>query len=318
MISKTSSKQWLIIAMLLLGLMSIESLAIHYGYALENPGTADFFARWYGAKELVLHGRNPYHHDIELEAQEILFGRHTRSDEDQVNFAYPLYTIFIFLPLTLLSYAWAQAIWMTVLQFAMLGSALVLFDVIRWHPPIWLRISTLLWTIVFYSGTRAIMLGQFSVIVALCVFISIWGIMHGKDYLAGAILPLATIKPQMVFLLIPFFILWTFRQKRWNFLISFTVSTAVLMIASLIWLPDWLFSFLGNLSAYSGYVGFGSPLENMTAYFFPTIDVFLNQSCHSLLELIFDIQTLGTSSMAHCQYSDIQLNRFMDTFPNNH
>jgi hypothetical protein len=120
------------------------------------------------------------------------------------------------------------------------------------------------------------MLGQFSITVFLCLMIAVWGLLNGRDRLAGAILPLATVKPQMVFLVVPFLLLWAWRQKRWSFIVAFAVSMAVLLLSSLLWVPDWPLRFVNTLSAYSGYVGFGSPLENMTARFAPGIDHLLN------------------------------------------
>jgi hypothetical protein len=271
-----SLKTWSILILFVLILMAIESVMVYQIYATRFPGTADFFARWYGARELVLRGRNPYDRKIEMEAQEAMFGRQTRPDEDQVNFAYPLYTIFLFWPLTLTSYAWAQAIWMVVLQFALIGQSLLLFGLTRWRPPPWLFVITIFWSLFFYSGARAIFLGQFSVLVALSVVTAAWGLLNDKDKLAGAILPLATVKPQMAFLVIPFFLLWALGLKRWSFLIAFVVSAGILFLGSLFWVPDWPLRFLGNLSSYSDYVGFGSPLENMTARFAPGIDHLLN------------------------------------------
>lgn len=274
----TSLKQsrWLILALVIIIIMTVESVIIYRIYATEFPGTADFFARWYGAKELVRNQRNPYDREIELEAQMVMFGRHTAPDEDQVNFAYPLYTIFLFWPLTLTSYAWAQAIWMVVLQFALMAMAILLFTIIRWRPPPWLFVITLFWAIFFYPGARAIMLGQFSVTVALCLLIAIWALQNRYDRWAGVVLALTTVKPQMVFLVIPFMLLWMFRQKRWDFIVAFGLAMVVLLGGSLIWVPDWPLRFYQTLFAYSDYVGFGSPLENMTARFAPNFEAILN------------------------------------------
>ena len=273
---KSTQKLWLVPVLFVIILMAIESILIYQVYARQFPGTADFFARWYGAKELILNQRNPYDRQIELEAQEAMFGHQTRPDEDQVNFAYPLYTIYLFWPLTFTHYAWAQSIWMVVLQFALMGSAALLFNVVRWRPSTGLFVITLLWSIFFYPGARAIMLGQFSVTVALCLFLSIWGLCNKQDKFAGAILPLTTVKPQMVFLVIPFMLLWAWRQKRWSFIVAFGLSMLALLLSSILWVPDWPLRFFNTLFAYSDYVGFGSPLENMTSYFAPGIDQPLN------------------------------------------
>ncbi|MEM7033828.1 MAG: glycosyltransferase 87 family protein [Chloroflexota bacterium] len=270
------SSTWLILATIVILIMIVEAVVIHRIYATQYPGTADFFARWYGAKELVLRQRNPYTREIELEAQYAMFGRYTEPHEDQVNFAYPLYTVFLFWPLTLTDYAWAQAIWMVVLQFSLMGMAMMLFGIVRWRPPPWLFVLTIFWSIFFYPGARAIMLGQFSVIVALGLLVCVWALLNGYDILAGLVLPLTTVKPQMVFLIIPFLLLWAWRQKRWRFIISSAGGMAFLFLASVIWVPNWPLLFVQTLSAYSDYVGFGSPLENMTARFTPGFDTVLN------------------------------------------
>jgi len=90
------------------------------------------------------------------------------------------------------------------------------------------------------------------------------------------VLALATIKPQLVFLVIPFLLLWAWRQNRWRFIGGFGIGMIVLLATSLLWVPAWIFRFVENIRAYSGYVGFGSPLENMTARFAPGMDNLLN------------------------------------------
>lgn len=279
---KSTLTIWLVIALFTLMLIAVEAVALHR-YALEAPGTADFFARWYGAKELVLHGRNPYQREIDLEAQMAMFGRHTRPDEDQVNFAYPLYTVFLFLPLTFVPYPWAQAVWMVTLQFSLIALTLVSLRLVRWKPPPWLFAVTIFWSVFFYPGARAIMLGQFSILVALAVTISLWGLTARREWLGGAVLAVATIKPQLVFLVIPFLLLWAWRQKQWRFIGGFAGGMAALLATSLLWVPDWIFRFVENIRAYSGYVGFGSPLENLTARFAPRFDQLLNPAITVIL-----------------------------------
>jgi len=262
---------WILISALLLGIFAVEVFALH-GYAVESPGTADFFARWYGGKELVLHGRNPYDREIDLEAQKIMFGRYSRPDEDQVNFAYPLYTVYLFWPLTFVRYAWAQAIWMTVLQFSLVALTALTLVLSTWKPHLGVLASTIVWGVFFYPGARAIMLGQFSILVSLAALIAVWGLLTDRGGLGGSALALATIKPQMVFLVIPFLLLWAWRRRQWRFIAGFGGTLAVLGISSLLWVPDWIFRFVNNIGAYSQYVGFGNPLENLTARFAPGWD----------------------------------------------
>ena len=279
-------KLWLLASLFILLLVALESYMVYTVYATQFASTADFFSRWYGAKELIFHGRNPYSSNVETETQITMFGAARAADQDQVNFAYPLYTIYLFWPLTFVSYPWAQAIWIVILQFALLGSIGLLFNLVGWKPPTLLLTATILWSLFFYSAGRAIMLGQFSVVVFLCLTIAIWGLINGHDKLAGAILPLTTIKPQMVFLVIPLMLLWAWRQKRWSFIIAFAVSGGSLFLTSLLWLPDWPLHFINVALAYTDYVNHGAPLENLTAHFLPTLDHLLNPLLTILLLLL--------------------------------
>jgi len=66
---------------------------------------SDLYPRWLGARELLLHGRNPYSQEITLETQKGYYGRlldASRPDDpkDQQGFAYPVYVVFILAPLS--------------------------------------------------------------------------------------------------------------------------------------------------------------------------------------------------------------------------
>jgi hypothetical protein len=236
-------------------------------FASRFPGAADFFPRWYGGRALLLDGRNPYDREVALEAQLGLFGRYTAPWEDQVAFAYPLYTLFTFFPLVYVPYAAAQAVWMVALQFGLIYGAILCLRWVKWQPPLWLLALTLLWAVFFYPGGRSIMLGQFSVIVFAFLVSALVAFEHKWDYLGGACLALTTIKAQMVFMLIPLLLLWALAHRRWQILIGFAGALLTLILAGMLLVPTWPRDFYTGLSAYSGYVGFYSPIENLTRTF---------------------------------------------------
>jgi hypothetical protein len=169
----------------------------------------------------------------------------------------------------LLPYAWAQAIWMTLLQFMLLAITVISIRLARWRPPPWLFLLTILWGIFFYNGARAIILGQFSVLVGLALLLALWAIDQGRDAWAGVFLSITTIKPQMVFLVLFFLLLWALTHRRWRLIISFAISLAVLVVSSMALVPTWPLDFINNAIAYSDYVAFGTPLENLLHYLLP-------------------------------------------------
>ena len=105
---------WIILGILLFVLVAAESFALYTVFTSKFPGGNDFFVRWLGGRELLQHGINPYDRTVAEQAQQAMFGRLTRpEDKDEAYFAYPLYTLYFFWPLSLLPYPWAQAVWMT-------------------------------------------------------------------------------------------------------------------------------------------------------------------------------------------------------------
>jgi hypothetical protein len=261
---------WLILAVLLLILIAGESFAIYTIFTSKFSSGNDFFVRWLGGREYLLHGTNPYDSSVAEKAQLTMFGRLTTpEDKDEAYFAYPLYTFYFFWPLSLISYSWAQAIWMTLLQIMLMGATLLAVNLSGWKPPRWLFWMTFLWGILFYNGARAIILGQFSILVALALFLALWSIDRRHDVWAGVFLAITTIKPQMVFMVLIFLLIWALFQQRWRFIGSFIISMVILVVSSMLLVPSWPFDFIRNAIAYSDYVAFGTPLENLLHYFFP-------------------------------------------------
>ena len=261
---------WLILTILLLFLVAAESFALYTVFTSKFPSGNDFFVRWLGGREYLINGTNPYDRAIAEEAQRAMFGRLARpEDKDQAYFAYPLYTLYFFWPLSLMPYPQAQAVWMTLLQYMLLAGTGLAIYLSGWRPPKWLLIVTLLWGIFFYNGGRAILLGQFSILVGLALFLALWAMDRQDDLWAGVFLAITTIKPQMVFLLLIFLLGRALYQQRWRVIISFTASVLLLVLSSMLLIPSWPFDFVRNAIDYSDYVAFGTPLENLLLYFLP-------------------------------------------------
>lgn len=261
------------LGLLLFLLFAADSYAMYVVFSSRFPGAADFFPRWFGGRALLLEGRNPYDREVALEAQLGLFGRHTEPWEDQVAFAYPLYILVLFWPLIFTPYTVAQAVWMVLLQFGLIFGTILCLKWVNWKIASWLLVLTMLWAVFFYPGARSILLGQFSVLVFVFLAAALFTIEQRWDYAAGACLALTTIKPQVVFMLIPLLLLWALTQCRWKVIAGFGGALLFLTVAAMLFVPTWLQDFYRGLFAYSGYVGFYSPIENLTRTFAAPIAV---------------------------------------------
>ncbi|MGA7381304.1 MAG: hypothetical protein WBX03_10670, partial [Terriglobales bacterium] len=64
---------------------------------------SDLYARWLGARELLLHGRDPYSPEVTREIQTGFYGRpldpaNPSDPREQESFVYPLYVVFLLAP----------------------------------------------------------------------------------------------------------------------------------------------------------------------------------------------------------------------------
>lgn len=266
-----SYRNSIIFSLVLLFLFIGSTVALQRQFTSKSSGATDFYPRWKGSELFWNEGVDPY----SMEASEIIQlnirGRSSEGSEDQFLFVYPFYTSFLLLPLVGLTYDWVQAIWMVLLQFALLGSLFLILRLLEWKMPVWLMASSFIWVIFFYNSARTILLGQFAGLILLWVVAALLALKEDRDVLAGALLALTTIKPQMVFLIIPALLIWGLGQKRWRFIGSAALSMGVLLGMSFLFLPSWLTSFVTQVMAYPSYTVTPSPVNVITAHFFPAL-----------------------------------------------
>ena len=227
------------------------NLAGGYGYS------NDFYPIWVGSHELF-HGRNPYAPELTPKIETGLYGRplDRRSPSDaSVNyraFAYPLYTIFLFAPLSLLSFPSVQivlsillpclAALTTVLWLRILGTGLSTSSVV----------ATISLTLARYPVLEGVYAGQPGLISATLIACAIAALAKDRHTLAGIVLACASIKPQLVFLVALWLIVWAASDwtRRRNFVMAFAATTTLLLASSTWALPSWLVNWMHMLGEY--------------------------------------------------------------------
>lgn len=261
-----------LIFLFILLLFAVSVVGMYVFFTSKVPGANDFFPRWKGAQLFWQDGIDPYSQTATEAIQRVLYGGNlARPDQDQVLFVYPFYTVFLLWPLVNLDYAWVQAIWLVFVQFSLIGGVIATLRLLEWRQPPWLLAITLLWAVVMYNSTRTIILGQFAGPIFLWLAGTLLALKHKQDVLAGALLSLTTLKPQMSYLIIPALLLWAVWHKRWRFVAGFVGAMALLAGLSFLLLPSWLTSFIDQVLYYPDYTVTPSPLRVITGTFFPQL-----------------------------------------------
>jgi hypothetical protein len=261
------------IAALIIAVYLLLAYGTYTAFTSKIPGGNDFYPRWRGTRAFILEGRDPYSDEVTSEIQRGMYGRLAREDEDQVAFAYPLYVSLFILPFSLLPYAMAQALWTSTLVLALLATLVLILRTLGWAPSPLQLASLALWSVLFYPSARSLVLGQLSIVVLALLALSLWAMHSGHPFLSGSSLALSTVKPQMVFLIIPLLLLLAVRRRQHRTLIGFALVLATLLGVTSLVLPTWIPSFVGNLVSYHHYTsiyrGGTSPIGYLVSSLLP-------------------------------------------------
>ena len=279
-------KDWLILSILLIILFALQTFVVQRNLTSQVPGANDFYSRWHGARAFLLEGRNPYALDVTEEIQPVI--GIDPSEVGRGGFNYPLHVIFFFWPLVYLPYDWTQAIWWTVVLWLAIASTIVLLQWLEIKPKPTQLLTFLLVALTFYPITRSVFLGQFTLHILFFLTLSLFllkrnpsnnpsvlaavalphassstagATSNNRDFWAGVALSAASIKPQMLILVVPFLLLWALTQKRWRFIGGLLAGGAVFLAASLALMPTWPLEFLADTRRYRQFSGGFTPLQ---------------------------------------------------------
>lgn len=261
---KNSGKKLVLhlLTLVLLLVVIIGLYSANYRFSDASPGGNDFIPRWLGTRLLLTEGLNPYGSEASLRIQKFIDGRPKEIGEDQHLFVYPLYSILFFSPFAVFeNYTVARALWMTWLEIALV--IIVFLSVkltdIKVSPIVFglLALFALFW----YHDLRSLINGNPAILSALFITVSLTAIKYERDVLAGLFLGFATVKPQIVVLVIPFVFLWAFSHSRWRLIIATASSVVGLALLALLIEPNWINQNFEQIVAYPDYTLPGTPNE---------------------------------------------------------
>ena len=226
------------------------------GYSFGN----DFYQVWIAARELQQKKLDPYSAEMTREIQIGLYGRPLDPQRvgdpiDQRGFPYPAFTNLLFWPTALLPFPVARICFVGGLAALAFATVLLWLRALRW--PLewpWITVVVLL-VLASYPALEALYAGQLGLGVAFLLVAAIVSLQRERFLLAGTLLALTTVKPQVTALVIVYLMFWTIDnwRVRKKFLLGFLVTMGVLLGTSLAVLPHWIQSWIGTLIAYRRY-----------------------------------------------------------------
>jgi len=226
------------------------------GYSFGN----DFYQVWLTCRE-GLRGRvDLYSPEMTREIQAGLYGRPldpTRPGDpiDRRAFPYPAFTNLLFWPIAEIRFESVRVIFVGLLALITLFSAPLWLRVLDWRPDWkWSAVVALL-TLSSYPSLEGLFAGQLGLLVAFLLAASVVALRRQRFVLAGVLMSLTTVKPQVTALAIFYLLLWSFDDWpiRKRFVMGFVSTLALLVGGSLMVWPHWIGSWIHTVLAYRHY-----------------------------------------------------------------
>jgi Glycosyltransferase family 87 len=261
-----------------IGILRAHQIADAEVKRIPRGNLSDLYPRWLGTRELLLHQRNPYSREVTLEIQEGYYGRRLdparpNDPKDQQGFAYPVYVVFLLAPLVGLPFPTLLTVFYWLLALLTAASVWLWLRVLRWRLPPVAVATCIVLTLGSFPAVQGIKLQQLSLLAAALLAGGAACVASDFLFVGGALLALATIKPQLAWPLVAWLLVWAtsdWRARR-KLGFGFALVMALLLAGAEIVLPGWWRMFAEGVRQYHRYTQSQSVLEVMLNQFLGTV-----------------------------------------------
>jgi hypothetical protein len=279
----------IVAGLVLLAILVVLTL-VNYRFSLQSPGGNDFLVNWEGTRLLIKNGLSPYSDQASIEIQKLAYGHPAHQGEVPLRMTAPLYAVVFFLPFALIKdFALARALWTTTLQVSLLLTSYLSIRLVNWKSnPLSLAIF-FVFSFFWYHSLSPVITGNTAVLATLFIVGAMLAIRSRADEFAGVLLAFATIKIQLVLLLMVLIIYWSIRNGRLRIIYWILITLALLALSATLLVPNWV---IQNASSMVGYLKTSPPgsFRDALKYFLPGIGERTGLAVSFILALVLLIE----------------------------
>ena len=226
-----------------------------------------FAIRYVAARQWVEKGTSPYAQVVSTLSETTLTELDFEiENQEDIHILEPIYFIFFYLPLSLLEFSLAKAIFMTLIEVAIGFIILMSIKITGWRLHWIEKLLLIIGGLFSYPALRVILFGNPLIVSIFLLVLAIYLIQKGHDTSAGLLLAIFAFSSEIGIILTLFLLIWSFSRDMKSVLWTFLAGLASLVVISFLffgnWIPDWTKSFI-NL--YPGIDWLRTPLMRISA-----------------------------------------------------
>lgn len=249
----------ILVIVLIIGLL-IGMVWGNYHFARNNISGEGFFIQWISIHALVTGGESPYSDAVTVQIQENAGAENSFAPGNPPRFTAPLYSGAVVIPFALIGdKALAHGLWLTLQLAAIFVIFIVGIRLTSWKPAWYIFLLILVFTIFSFHVLIPWLDGGMSIWAALFLVLALLAVQQNRNEVAGILLALSIIQPQMVILPVIFSLIWAGSQRKRIVILWFFITLIFLSIVGLFLVPDWILQYLRILTKFTQNFPPGSP-----------------------------------------------------------
>ena len=235
---------------LLLILVVIAVSFVTYRAWIRGADHRDFYPRWAGARR-VLEGENDIYSVEATKAIQVrLYGAEIAEGRDQQGFAYPAIILPFLLPFALIDdVEIATAIWEGLTVALLIGGLYLVQKAMEERVSFLPILLLILWSYTLLMVFQ----GQITGLVLFSLSAGYWAYCRRAEFLAGLLLSIGLVKPELVLLPIALLAAWAIANRRLGLLLGVVTGISIMFAFSLILVGWWIDEWLNALIRYTEY-----------------------------------------------------------------
>jgi len=173
---------------------------------------------------------------------------------DYRQYAYPAFADLLLWPAAVLDFPTLRLLLAIVLPLLTAFSIWLWTRTLNWRPPRLWSVTIIVLMLCTYELLEAFFAEQPGLLVSFCLSGTALALRKNRLILAGVLMSVTLIKPQVTILAVVYMLLWSLAdRRRARFWIGFS-SITILLIAASLWIwPDWIREWVGVLLGYHRY-----------------------------------------------------------------